>query len=470
MLLNDDFLLTTEWAKKLFHNHAERMPIIDYHCHLSPKEIWENEKFGNLAEIWICKDGAGDHYKWRLMRAAGVPEELISGNGDDYEKFCAFVKTVEQAPGNPIFEWSHLELRRFFGIDDVICEKNAKSIWDRANERISSDDFRPRQIIKNAGVKALCTTDDPADDLVYHKKLAEVEDLGFKVLPTYRPDGLLGIDRPDFADYCDRISDAAGVDAHSYTGLVAAAAARVDYFHSVGGRLADHGTDVVRFVPATPEELEDIVTRRLAGEELLEVDVLKYQTALCLELMRLYAEHNWVFQFHMNALRNANTRGFEALGRDKGYDSAGEQPALSHEVAHYLDAAARAEALPRTILYSLNENDWLGLVTLMQSFQGGCKQKLQLGCAWWVNDQFDGMKKQITMMAEQSLIANFTGMLTDSRSFLSYPRHEYFRRVLCHTIGEWVEQGRVPEDEDYLGRVVEDICYNNAHDYFGFFE
>ncbi len=470
MLLNDDFLLTTPWAKKLYHDHAEGMPIIDYHCHLSPQEIWEDEKFGNLAEVWICKDGAGDHYKWRLMRAAGVPEELISGDGGDYEKFLAFAKTVEQAPGNPIYEWSHLELRRFFGIDDVICAANARGIWERANARLAEDDFRPREIIRSAGVKALCTTDDPADDLTYHTQLAAVDGLGFKVLPTFRPDGLMGIDRDDFAAYCDRIGEASGVDAHSYAGLVAAAAQRVDYFHGVGGRLADHGTDVVRFVPATPEELEDIVARRLAGEALGADDVARYQTALCLELMRLYDEHGWVLQLHMNALRNANTAGFEALGRDKGYDSAGDQADVASQVARYLDAAARADALPRTILYSLNENDWLALATLMQSFQGGCRQRLQLGCAWWVNDQFDGMKKQITVFAEQSLLANFTGMLTDSRSFLSYPRHEYFRRVLCHTVGEWVEQGRLPEDEAYLGKIVEDICYNNAHDYFGFFE
>lgn len=470
MLLNDDFLLTNDWAKKLFHDHAEGMPIIDYHCHLSPKEIWENEKFGNLAEIWLCKDGAGDHYKWRLMRAAGVPEELISGDGDDYEKFLAYVKTIEQAPGNPIYEWSHLELRRFFGIEDVICEKNAQSIWERANEKIASDDFRPRELIRSSKVKALCTTDDPADDLAYHKKLAEVEDLGFKVLPTYRPDGLMGIDRPDFAAYLDRISEVSGTDAHSFKGIVAAAAQRVDYFHSVGGRLADHGMDSVHFAPAEPAELEDIVARRLAGEEVSAEDVAKYQTAVCLELMRMYAEHDWTLQLHMNALRNSNSAGFTKLGRDTGFDSAGDQPNLSAEVAPFLDSAAQKDALPRIILYSLNENDWLGLVSLMASFQGGCKQKLQLGCAWWFNDQFDGMKKQITMFAQQSLLANFTGMLTDSRSFLSYPRHEYFRRVLCHTIGEWVEQGRLPEDEEYLGKIVEDICYNNAHDYFGFFE
>ncbi len=469
MLLNDDFLLTTEWAKKLFHNHAKDMPIIDYHCHLSPEEIWENKAFGNLAQIWISKDGIGDHYKWRLMRAAGVPEELITGKGDDHEKFLAYVKTMEQAPGNPIYEWSHLELRRYFGIDDVICQDNAESIWERANAKIALDDFRPRNLIRNSKVTALCTTDDPASDLAYHKKLAEVDDLGFKVLPTFRPDGLMGIDRPEFAAYCDQISEVSGADAHSFAGICKAAAQRVEYFHAVGGRLADHGMDTVHFVSAEPAELESIVARRLAGETLTATEVAQYQTALCLELMRLYYEHDWVLQLHMNALRNTNTQGFTTLGRDNGFDSAGDQPDLSGEVAPYLDAAAQAGTLPRVILYSLNENDWLGLASLMQSFQGGRKQKLQLGCAWWFNDQFDGMKKQITMFAQQSLLANFTGMLTDSRSLMSYPRHEYFRRVLCHTIGEWVEQGRLPEDEAYLGKIVEDICYNNAHDYFGFF-
>lgn len=471
MLLNDDFLLTTEWARRLFHDHAEKMPIIDYHCHLDPQQIYEDVHFKDLAQLWICDNGAGDHYKWRLMRANGTPESLITGDGDPYEKFLAYVDTIERAPGNPIYEWSHLELRRAFGIDLTICRENADEIWRRANEKIQSPDFSAKGLIRAFDVRCVCTTDDPASDLSWHLKLREQEEEnGFKVLPTFRPDGLMGIDKPDYASYIARLSEVSGVEVSDWAGVKAAAAQRVDYFHEVGGRLADQGMNSFAFAPATDDEVDAIVRRALAGETVTDAERDAYQTALTLYLMAQYEAHGWTLQLHMNCIRNANSTGFSALGADAGFDSAGDQPGITSQIALLLDAASSAEGLPKTILYSLNENDWLGLVTLMQSFQGGCRQRLQFGCAWWVNDQFDGMKKQITMFAEQSLLANFTGMLTDSRSFLSYPRHEYFRRVLCHTIGEWVEQGRLPEDERYLGGLVEDICYNNAHDYFGFFD
>ena len=320
-------------------------------------------------------------------------------------------------------------------------------------------------------VETVCTTDDPASDLAWHRKLAAEEaENGFRVLPTFRPDGLMGIDKPDFADYIARLSAAAGIEVRDWESLKAAAAARVDFFHEVGGRLADHGMNAYRYAHATEDELAGIVARALAGETVTPAETDAYQTALALALMSAYERHGWTLQLHMNVFRNANSRMFAALGADSGFDSAGDQPGMVGELACLLDAADAAGALPKTILYSLDASQWMALATLMQSFQGGVRQRLQLGCAWWFHDAFDGMKQQISLFAQESLLANFTGMLTDSRSFLSYPRHEYFRRVLCHTIGEWVEQGRLPEDEAYLGQIVEDICYNNAHDYFGFFE
>lgn len=470
MLLNDDFLLTTEWAKRLYHGHAEKMPIIDYHCHLDPQQIYEDTRFSDLAQLWICDNGAGDHYKWRLMRANGVPERLITGDGEPYEKFLAYVETIERAPGNPLYEWSHLELRRAFGIDLTICRANAKEIWRRANEQIQAPEFSAKGLIRKFDVRCVCTTDDPASDLSWHVKLAAEEEAnGFKVLPTYRPDGLMGIDKPDYRDYLARLSEVSGVAIDGWEGVKAAAAQRVDFFHEVGGRLADHGMNSFTFVSATDDEVSDIVSRALAGEAVTDAERDAYQSALTLFLMGQYEAHGWTLQLHMNVFRNANSRGYAALGADAGFDSAGDQPGLVGQIALLLDAANSDDALPKTILYTLDESQWMALVTLMQSFQGGCRQRLQLGCAWWFSDSFDGIKGQLSMFAQESLLANFTGMLTDSRSFLSYPRHEYFRRVLCHTLGEWVEMGRLPEDEDYLGGLVEDICYNNAHDYFGFF-
>ena len=471
MLLNDDFLLTTEWARRLFHDHAEKMPIIDYHCHLDPQQIYEDVHFSDLAQLWICDNGAGDHYKWRLMRANGTPERLITGDGEPYEKFLAYVDTIERAPGNPLYEWSHLELRRAFGIDLTICRANAEEIWRRAGERIAEADFSAKGLIRAFDVRCVCTTDDPASDLAWHKLLAAEEaENGFKVLPTFRPDGLMGIDKPDFAAYIGRLADVSGVAVTDWASLKAAAAQRVDYFHEVGGRLADHGMNSFFYAGATEDEVAGIVARALAGEAPSKAEVDAYQSALTLFLMGEYERHGWTLQLHANVFRNANSRGFAALGADAGFDSAGDQPGLVGQLALLLDAANSADALPKTIIYTLDESQYMGIATLIQSFQGGCRQRLQLGCAWWFFDHFAGMKSQLTMYAQESLLANFTGMLTDSRSFLSYPRHEYFRRVLCHTVGEWVEMGRLPEDEAYLGGLVEDICYNNAHDYFGFFE
>lgn len=466
--MDNDFLLSTDAARRLYHGVAEELPIIDYHCHLDPQEIFEDKRFSNLSELWISDRGKGDHYKWRLMRANGVDEDLITGDGDPYRKFLAYAKTIERAPGNPLFEWSHLELRRAFGIDLAITEKNAPEIWRRANERIAEPGFSARGLIRAFGVQCVCTTDDPASKLTWHQKIAE-EDPGFKVLPTFRPDALMAIEDAGYAGYLARLGAASGIEVHDGKTLLQAVAARIDAFHAVGGRLADHGLNTFVFVPATEEEACQIVERRLAGETLSALEAEQYRSALTLFLMRLYLEHGWTLQLHMNVFRNANSKGFAALGADAGFDSVGDQPGLVREVAKLLDAANSASSLPRMILYSLDESQWMALATLMQSFQGGERQKLQLGCAWWFSDSLAGITRQLEIFAQESLLGNFCGMLTDSRSFLSYPRHEYFRRVLCRLLGRWVEDGRIPDDEEWLKSIVSGICYGNAHDSFGFF-
>ena len=470
MLLNDDFLLTTDWAKRLFHDHAERMPIIDYHCHLVPQEIYEDKRYDNLAQVWLYDNGFGDHYKWRIMRANGVSEDVIRGD-DDHAKFLAFVDTVERAVGNPIYEWSHLELRRAFGIDLTINRSNAERIWELANAQLAKPEFSAKGLIRKFNVKCICTTDNPASDLKYHRLLAEQEpENAFKVLPTFRPDDLIGIDLGSFPSYCETLSEASGIEVGDYASLKAAVSQRVGYFHEVGGRLADHGANTFYFAPASEDEVSAIVAKRLAGATLSDAEVGAYQTAMTLHLMGEYAKHGWTLQIHGNCFRNDSTAHFGKLGADCGFDSVGDQPDFVYQHKLLFDAAEQAGALPNVILYSLNDTDWLAAASLCGSFQaGGVKQRMQFGNAWWFNDTYAGMKKQLTMFAEQGVLGNFTGMLTDSRSFLSYPRHEYFRRVLCEMLGELVERGSLPEDEEYLGKIVEDISYNNAHDYFGFF-
>ena len=471
MLLNDDFLLTTPWAKRLYHDYAEKMPIIDYHCHLVPQEICEDKGYDNLAQVWLYDHGFGDHYKWRLLRANGVPESVIRGD-DDHAKYLAFVDALQKAVGNPIYEWSHLELRRVFGIDLQITRENAEEIWNRANALLATPEYRAKGLIKKFNVKCICTTDNPADTLEYHKQLKEQEaENGFRVLPTFRPDDLLGIELPGFAAYCKTLTEVSGIRVVDYATLKDAAAQRVQYFHEVGGRLADHGANTFYFTPASDDEVAKVVAKALAGEQLSQHEVGEYQTAMTLFLMGEYAKRNWTMQIHGNCFRNDSTKTFEAIGANVGCDSVGDQPDFVYQHKLLFDAAEQTVGLPKIILYSLNDADWLAVASLCGSFQGGeLKNRFQFGNAWWFNDTFSGMKKQLVMFAEQGLLGNFTGMLTDSRSFLSYPRHEYFRRVLCNVLGELVERGQAPEDEPLLGGLVQDVCYNNAHEYFGFFD
>ncbi|SPS04076.1 glucuronate isomerase [Latilactobacillus sakei] len=470
-LLNEDFLLTNEMGKKLYHDHASKMPIIDFHCHLNPKEIYENHNYPNLTRIWLNDGLFGDHYKWRLMRTNGVPENLITGDGDEYQKFMAWTKTIEKAIGNPLYEWAHLELKRYFGIDEPLTSESAPRIWEKANALLATDDFSPRGLIKNSNVKIVCTTDDPASDLHYHKLLqAQEAENGFKVLPAMRPDKAFNIAATDFNDYLAELGQAAGITINNFTDLIQAFEQRFDYFEALGGHLSDHGLNTFHYVPVSKEQVDQILQKGRDNAPLTETEVDAYLTALLTQLMRINQAHDWTMQFHMNAIRNANKPMFAKIGADTGFDSMGTQADIAAEFMKLLTAVQIDDHLPKMILYSLNPNDWLQLATGMGSFQEGPVQKIQLGCAWWFNDTREGMQEQLTIMAHQSLIANFVGMLTDSRSFLSYPRHEYFRRVLCNLVGEWAARGQVPADEAFLGKIVEDIAYNNAHEYFGFFK
>lgn len=464
MFLSDDFLLTNQWSRKLYHSSAEKMPIIDYHCHLSPKEIYENKPFTNLTEAWL----SGDHYKWRLMRACGVPEEKITGHASDYEKFYAWCQTVPKIIGNPLYTWTHLELKRFFQIDLLINEENALNIWEQANKRLAEPAFRRREMAKNAKVTVICTTDDPIDELVYHELLAK-EEPDLKVLPAFRPDAALNLTHEGFSEWLSKLSHVIGKPIADYTSLITALSQRIDYFHQHGCRLSDHGLDRLSYHTASENELEQIFQKALTKETLTQTEIDAYRTETLNRLITLYHAHGWTMQLHLHAYRNCNTQAFTRLEPDTGYDGINDQPLTSH-LQQLLDHADQTSQLPKTILYSLNPNDYPLLLALMGCFQKETAGKLQLGSGWWYNDTRAGMREQMTQLADGGVLGNFVGMLTDSRSFLSYTRHEYFRRVLCELIGEIVERGEAPEDIHLLGTLVEDICYTNARNYFGFFE
>lgn len=462
MFLSDDFLLSTEWAKKLYHDHAVDMPIIDYHCHLEPKEIYENQRFENITAAWLY----GDHYKWRLMRACGVPESHITGDASDYDKFSVWCETVPKLIGNPLYTWTHLELKRFFGINLLVNKENTEKIWQLANEKLAEDRFKRREIISDSNVKVVCTTDDPADDLSYHKLLSQ-EETRFKVLPSFRPDKALNIDHVGFSAWITRLAEACEQPVTTYEELIAALGSRVDYFHKLGGRLSDHALDILRYAEADDDKLEAIFQKGLLGETLTEQEISAYRTETLIRLIRFYHSYNWTMQLHIHAYRNCNQAMLKQLGPDTGYDGINDL-SLTIPLQKLLDRAEETNQLPKTILYSLNPNDYPALVALLGCFQKEIAGKLQLGSGWWFNDTRAGMRQQLTQLADGSVLHNFVGMLTDSRSFLSYTRHEYFRRVLCEFIGEIVERGEAPEDEMILGELVEAVSFKNAENYFGF--
>ena len=462
--MDENFLLRNEPARILYHDYAAGMPILDYHCHLNPQEIYENRQFENLTAIWL----GGDHYKWRLMRAGGVEEKYITGDAPDLEKFQKYAEVLSRAIGNPLYHWSHLELQRFFGWNGYLTPDNAQEVWEHCNALLQQEDFRARSLIERSNVRLVCTTDDPADSLIWHEKLAADNSFEVKVLPAWRPDKALNIEKPDFAAYIEKLGDAQGVKIASYEELKDVLDARMEHFHAHGCRLSDHGLEYAMYRPVDDEEAARIFEKRLSGAQVTRQEELGYKTAMLTHLGRRYAQRGWAMQLHYGCLRDNNRAMYARLGPDTGYDAI-NNTSPSGELAGLLNALAETGELPRTLVYSLNPMDDDAIDSILGAFQQGpdvCK--VQHGSAWWFNDQKQGMEKQLTSLANKGYLAGFVGMLTDSRSFLSYPRHEYFRRILCSLIGTWIEEGEYPADYALWGGVVQDIAYNNAERYFRF--
>lgn len=461
--LDDDFLLATPTARRLYQV-ARSMPILDYHCHLDPKEIAQDRRFENITQVWL----GGDHYKWRLMRANGVDEAYITGDAPDREKFQKWAETLELAIGNPLYHWSHLELRRYFGYEGVLNEDTAQEVWELCNQKLQEPGMSARSLIANSGVTLVCTTDDPADSLEWHQQLAQDSSFPVKVLPAWRPDAAMGLERPEYLDYLQRLGQAAGVEIRTYGDLKKALLSRMAFFDKMGCRASDHALTAAVCQPASEEELERVFQKCLEGEPLTQEELAAFQTGFLRFVAGEYKRLGWVMQLHYGCRRNNNTRMFHKLGRDTGYDAV-LQGTPSLEVAAFLDLLASQDALPRMVLYSLNPNDDEGLNSVIGCFQDGTPLgRIQQGSAWWFNDHKAGMVKQLTAFANGGLLGNFIGMLTDSRSFLSYPRHEYFRRILCELLGAWVENGEYPADWKALEKMVRGVCYNNAVEFFGF--
>ncbi len=462
--LCQDFLLSNDTAKALYHEVAAGMPIYDYHCHLNPREIAEDRRFDNLTQIWL----EGDHYKWRGMRSAGISEDYITGNRSDLEKFQAWAKTVPQTLGNPLYHWTHLELRRPFGISGVLFgPDSAEHVWETCNELLVTPAFSARGIMQQMNVNMVGTTDDPIDSLKYHRQIADDTSLSIEVAPSWRPDKAFKIELEGFACYMRQLGEVADIEIRSFPDLLAALEKRIDHFSAHGCRAADHGIEIVRYAEIPSEQkLTAILLQRLEGHDVDEADVAAFSTAVQVWLGRQYAKRGWVMQLHIGAQRNNNSRMFNQLGADSGYDSIGDRP-FAWELSRLLDEMDKTDQLPKTILYCLNPRDNEMMATMIGNFQGGgVAGKMQFGSGWWFNDQKDGMQRQIQQLSQLGLLCRFVGMLTDSRSFLSYTRHEYFRRILCDMIGRWVEEGELPNDRSLLDTMVRDICFNNAKQYF----
>ena len=463
MFIKEDFLLTNKTSKRLYHKYAEDMPIIDYHCHINPQEIYEDKKFDNITEIWL----GGDHYKWRLIRSNGVPEEEVTGNADAYTKFKQFATALSKAIGNPMYHWTHLELKRYFGYNGVLCADTAKEVFDLCNKKLQDKSMTARNIIKKSGVKLIGTTDDPIDSLEWHKKLREDKSFDVMVVPSFRPDKAVNIEKDGFAEYISKLSEVVGEKIKTVEDVKKALTKRLDFFCELGCRATDHGLDYMVYSPASKQETEEIFVRAMSGEKISASDAEKYKTAILVHLGEEYAKRGIVMQIHYGVQRNTNTLTFKNLGPDTGFDCISNQE-CSTAVTGFLNALQMKNALPKTILYSLNPHDNEMLGTVLGCFQGEeIPGKIQQGSAWWFSDTKSGMETQLKSLANLSILGNFVGMLTDSRSFLSYTRHEYFRRILCNIIGEWVENGEYPNDEKMLEEIVRGICYYNAERYFG---
>ncbi|NRY59774.1 glucuronate isomerase [Clostridium beijerinckii] len=465
--MDENFLLSNQTAIDLYHNYAKNLPIIDYHCHIDPKEIYENKKFNNITEAWLY----GDHYKWRAMRGNGIDEKYITGDGSDYDKFLAWSQTIPMAIGNPLYHWTHLELQRFFGIYEPLDEDTAPEIWKRANELLNGEGFNVRDLIIKSNVETICTTDDPIDTLEYHIKIKEDTSFNVNVLPTLRPDKGIEINLDGFVSWVKALEKVSEISIDNYDEFLKALDSRIRFFHSVGCRIADHGIDgVVVYADASKEEAAAIFAKALDGKTISADEEKKYKTYTLRHVFKLYHELGWTMQLHIAALRSNNTKMFKEIGPNTGFDSINDE-SIAYPLSRLLDSVDKENSLPKTILYTLNPKDNYVLGTMIGNFQGdGIPGKMQFGAAWWFNDNKDGMIEQMKALGNLGLLGRFVGMLTDSRSFLSYTRHEYFRRIACNLIGEWVENGEVPKNDKLLKRIVQGICYSNAKEYFGFDE
>ena len=458
--MGKDFLIDNEVGLKLYEGYAAKAPIFDFHCHLNPQEIYEDKKFRSLTEVWL----GGDHYKWRLMREAGVDEKYITGDAEDYEKFLKYAEIMPYCIGNPLYLWTHLELRRYFGIYDILSPETAEKIYKEANEKLRT--LSARKMIVNNNVRTIFTTDDPVDDLRWHILLKQDKDFEVRVSPAFRPDKALNIEREGFSEYIEKLGKVCGYKISGIDELSRALVERTEYFDKNGCCCSDHALDVVMYEKATREEADAILKKALAKEAVTRCEIEKYKGYVLTELGRLYRKYDWVQQYHIGALRNNSERYMKLLGPDTGFDSVNDG-LIAEKLSALLNALDRENNLPKTILYCLNPRDNEVLATIMNCFQqSGYDGKIQFGSGWWFNDQKDGMERQTETLSQMALLSKFVGMLTDSRSFLSYTRHEFFRRILCNKLGAIIERGEYPADIEFVGKIVEDICYNNAVRYF----
>ena len=462
--MDEDFLLSTESAQKLYHQYAKEMPVLDYHCHINPEEIAKNRRFENITQVWL----GGDHYKWRQMRSNGVDEYYITGDAPDREKFQKWAETLEKAIGNPLYHWSHLELQRYFGYHGFLNGETAEEVWSLCNEQLQHGSMSVRDIMKKSNVTLICTTDDPVDDLRWHKEIAEDKSFTTRVLPTWRPDRAMNLEKEDYLQYLKQLSEVSEVKINSFAALLQALKTRMEFFASMGCGISDHGLEYVMYVPANEQEVEAIFAKRQSGNPVTREEALKYKTAFLLAMGREYHARNWAMQLHYGCKRDNNKLRYHQLGADTGFDCINNDTP-SAQLADFLNALNETDEMPKTILYSLNPNDDATVGTVIGCFQDATAiVKVQQGSAWWFNDHKTGMQEQLTSLANLGLLGNFIGMLTDSRSFLSYTRHEYFRRILCELIGGWVENGEYPADDKALEQIIKGISYNNAVRYFGF--
>ena len=461
--IHDNFLLENKYAEELYHTYSKNQPIIDYHNHLSPQFIAEDKIFDNITNVWID----GDHYKWRAMRTLGINEQFNKGNGYDKDKFINWAKTVPYTMRNPLYHWTHLELARYFGITELLNEKSAESIYEQASAKINSPEYSTRNLLTKVNAEFVCTTEDPIDNLEYHQKLAK-SDFTTKVSTAFRPDKAILISNDGYNAYIDSLADAAGITINSFADLCSALKSRIEYFDKNGCKLCDHGLDQIYFENFTENQINVIFKRKRDNQDITSEEALKFQSAVLLFLSETYHEFGWVQQFHLGALRNNNARMHRILGPDTGWDSIGDF-SQAQKLSGFLNVLDSKDKLTKTIIYNLNPADNEVMATMIGNFNdGSVKGKVQFGSGWWFLDQKDGMTKQLNALSNMGLISCFIGMLTDSRSFLSFPRHEYFRRILCNLLGDEIKRGELPNDMEWIGKLVSDISYNNAKEYFKF--